>query len=108
MFTAPPSPPQLSGPTTVTSGQSNTWTCVSNGAYPEQKMSMRIGTTTINSGITYNAVYDSIQKLYKVTGTLVWSPATNNNGDTLFCDVTHTETSGQTQTDSLDLTIYSK
>ena len=104
-FSAPPKNPTLTGPTSVVTGQQYIWTCVSIGAYPEQTMSMREGNNNINSGFVTNSDYNSVTKLYTMTGTLTWSP-TNSNQDTLNCDVMHTQTLGQNpQTAVLPLSV---
>lgn len=108
-FTAPPKNPVLTGPNNVVTGKQYTWTCVSTGAFPEQTLSMRVGSTSITNGFVTNSDYNSVSKLYTMTGTLTWSPASNNNDDTLFCDVFHTQTLGQTpQTASLQLSVTSE
>lgn len=108
-FSAPPNNPKLTGPNSVVSGEQKTWTCVSTGAYPEQSMSMRIGDRDITNGFVTNSDFNSVTKLYTVTGTLTWAPSSNNHDETLYCDVTHQETLGQTpQTASLQLTVQSE
>ncbi|XP_076091539.1 uncharacterized protein LOC143063331 isoform X5 [Mytilus galloprovincialis] len=101
-----PNTPVLTGPASVTAGTSNTWTCVSSGGYPEQTMSIRVGNSVFGNEVTFNTVYDESSKTYRVTGTLVWSPATTYNGETLYCDVLHPDTLGNSpQTVSLSLTV---
>ncbi|XP_052093012.1 uncharacterized protein LOC127729314 [Mytilus californianus] len=103
-----PETPILTGPTTMLSGTSNTWTCLSLGGNPKQTMSMRIGTTILNSQVTVSSEYNENSKLNRVTGTLVWSPESKHNGETLSCDVFHPDTLGQSpQTVSLTLTVKS-
>ncbi|XP_076091538.1 uncharacterized protein LOC143063331 isoform X4 [Mytilus galloprovincialis] len=103
---ATPNTPVLTGPASVTAGTSNTWTCVSSGGYPEQTMSIRVGNSVFGNEVTFNTVYDESSKTYRVTGTLVWSPATTYNGETLYCDVLHPDTLGNSpQTVSLSLTV---
>ena len=70
---------------------------------------MRIGTTLLNSQVTISSEYDEKSKLNRVTGTLVWSPESKHNGETLSCDVLHPDTLGQSpQTVSLTLTVNCK
>lgn len=108
-FAAPPQPPTLTGPTDVKSGTPYTWTCTSVGAFPEQTMNLRLGNTPISNGVSTNSVFDQGSKLYTVTSTLSWTPSSNNAGNTLFCDVFHPETLGQTpQTANLPLNIQCK
>ncbi|CAG2190166.1 unnamed protein product [Mytilus edulis] len=103
---ATPQTPVLTGPASVTAGTSNTWTCVSSGGYPEQTMSMRVGNSVFGNEVTFKTVYDESSKTYRVTGTLVWSPTTTYNGETLYCDVLHPDTLGNSpQTVSLSLTV---
>ncbi|XP_052092440.1 cell adhesion molecule DSCAML1-like [Mytilus californianus] len=92
--TTTPQTPVLTGPASVLSGTSNTWTCVSTGGYPEQTMSIRVDNSVFRNDVTFNTVYDESSKTYRVTGTLVWSPTTTYNGETLYCDVLHPDTLG--------------
>jgi hypothetical protein len=57
-----------------------------------------------------NENYDANSKSYTVTGTLSWAPTSNNNGQTLYCDVFHpdTSTTNTPQTVGLPLTINGK
>lgn len=72
-------------------------------------MSMRLGNNAIQDGLVTDSVYNTASKLYTMTGTLTWTPSGNNHEDTLFCDVFHTQTLGQTpQTASLQLLVQSK
>ncbi|CAC5385135.1 unnamed protein product [Mytilus coruscus] len=89
-----PQSPTLTGPTTLTLGQTSTWTCISADGYPAGVMTMRNKNknTQFTSEFTSTSVLD--QKSYDVTGTLTWSPVIVNNGDTICCDVTHTTTLG--------------
>ncbi|XP_076091541.1 uncharacterized protein LOC143063331 isoform X7 [Mytilus galloprovincialis] len=101
-----PQTPELTGPASVISGTSHTWTCISSGGYPEQTMSIRVGNSVFGNEVTFNIVYDESSKTYRVTGTLVWSPTTTYNGETLYCDVLHPDTLGNSpQTVSLPLTV---
>ncbi|VDI12744.1 Hypothetical predicted protein [Mytilus galloprovincialis] len=103
---ATPQTPKLTGPASVISGTSHTWTCISSGGYPEQTMSIRVGNSVFGNKVTFNTVYDESSKTYRVTGTLVWSPTTTYNGETLYCDVLHPDTLGNSpQTVSLTLTV---
>ena len=88
----------------LTQGETGTWTCISSGAYPQQKMAMRIESTIFpDSQFTSNLKLEN--KLYTATGTLTWSPTIANNGQRLYCDVTHPETLNDKQTASLLLTV---
>lgn len=72
-------------------------------------MSMRIGNSDITQGFYTNTEYNAMTKQYMVVGTLEWAPTSTNQGETLFCDVTHQETLGQTpQTASLQLSVQCK
>ncbi|XP_076091547.1 uncharacterized protein LOC143063333 isoform X5 [Mytilus galloprovincialis] len=103
----PPTMPVLVGPNEVLPGAQTTWTCTSLGGYPAQKMSMRIGNTVFTNELTTNTAYVPATESYTVTGTLLWAPTTANNQQTLFCDVTHAETSSTPQTVSKVLTVRS-
>lgn len=108
-FIAPPNAPVISGPSTIQAGKQTTWTCTSTGAFPVQTMSMRLGGTSITDGFVTSAEYNAGSKLYTVTGTLTWSPTRANNGDTLFCDVFHSPTLGNSPlTASKILDVQSK
>lgn len=73
-------------------------------------MSIRLENSVFTTEVTTKSEYDQTSKTYKVTGTLVWSPDTSNNGQSLYCDVTHPETLGPNnpQTVSLQLTVQGK
>lgn len=71
-------------------------------------MSMRIGSTPLNNGFVGKSEYNLVSNLYTMTGTLTWSPSSNNDQDTLFCDVTHPETLQTPQTAALPLTVESE
>ena len=72
-------------------------------------MSIRVGNFVFGNEVTFNTVYDESSKTYRVTGTLVWSPTTTYNGETLYCDVLHPDTLGNSpQTVSLSLTVQGK
>lgn len=104
---ATPSQPTLTGPTALTSGRPGTWTCTSIGAFPAQSMSMRIGNQVFSAELSVNTQFDSNARSYTAVGTLNWSPTMVNNGQTIFCDVTHPDTLNGPQTVSLPLTVRS-
>ncbi|XP_052093019.1 titin-like isoform X6 [Mytilus californianus] len=104
---ATPSQPTLTGPTALTSGTPGTWTCTSIGAFPAQSMSMRIGNQVFSAELSVNTQFDSNARSYTAVGTLNWSPTMINNGQTIFCDVTHPDTLNGPQTVSLPLTVRS-
>ncbi|CAG2194007.1 unnamed protein product [Mytilus edulis] len=102
-----PQAPTLSGPTTLTPGQSGTWKCISANGYPAGIMTMRNKNknTQFTSEFTSSSVLAN-KNSYSVTGTLTWSPVTVNNGDTICCDVSHTTTLGNIpQTVCIEITI---
>lgn len=102
IISATPQLPLLTGPTKMVAGTSLTWSCVSIGGFPQQQMSMRIGSTDLSNFLTINAVYDANTKLYRVTGTLAWAPSISHDGEVLSCDVYHQQTLGNVpQTASL-------
>lgn len=107
IISASPQQPTLTGPSTVTSGTTNTWTCVSIGGNPDPRMSMRIENTGFNREFTTTSVLDQTSNTYRVTGTLSWAPGSHHNQLTLFCDVEH-DTLDRPQTVNLPLTVLSK
>lgn len=108
-LSAQPQTPTLTGPLAVISGTTRTWTCVSIGGNPAPTMTMRIGNTALSNQLTVSSVLEPSSNTYRVTGTLTWAPTSVNNQQTLFCDVSHPETLGNTpQTVSQPLTVYSK
>ena len=106
-FTVAPHAPTLTGPTVLVSESPGTWRCTSILGYPPPTMTIRIGNTAFTNQVTYNTNYDANSKSYTVTGTLSWAPTSNNNGQTLYCDVFHpdTSTTNTPQTVGLPLTI---
>lgn len=108
IVSAQPNKPTLTGPTTVTAGSSNTWTCLSIGGNPEPEMSIRINDRVFSQEVTVNSVYDQSSKSFRTTGTLTWAPSSRFNLETLYCDVLHEETSDRVQTVNLPLTVICK
>ncbi|CAC5375676.1 unnamed protein product [Mytilus coruscus] len=104
----PPNTPTLTGPRSVAPGTTTTWTCRSIGAYPKQTMTMRIGNSQFSSNqFTTNTQIITSNTTYNVVGTLTYAPTLANNGQTLFCDVRHTDTLTNPQTVSLELEVKS-
>ena len=69
-------------------------------------MTMRIGNGQLSSGITQDVIiqYDGT---YKVISVMLWAPSDIYNGQTLYCDIEHKQTLGQTlQTVAKQLTVY--
>ncbi|XP_063424603.1 hemicentin-1-like isoform X2 [Mytilus trossulus] len=104
---ATPTQPTLTGPTALTAGTPGTWTCTSIGAFPAQSMSMRIGNQVFSQELSVNTQFNANARSYTAVGTLNWSPTMVNNGQTIFCDVTHPDTLNGPQTVSLPLTVRS-
>lgn len=107
-FSASPQRPTISGPNTVISGTSTTWTCISTGGNPEPTMSIRIGNNVFSQEVNVNSVFDQSSNTYRVTGTLAWAPQSYHNQMTIYCDVEQPETMDRPQTVSLPLTVISK
>ncbi|XP_063420714.1 hemicentin-1-like [Mytilus trossulus] len=100
-----PSQPTLTGPQTLLTGNTYQWTCISTGGNPSPTMTLRIGNSQFSTGITQSSVLQS-DSTHTVTVSLSWNPSISNNGQTLFCDVQHSETRGNNlQTASLQLTV---
>ncbi|CAG2188121.1 CHRNA3 [Mytilus edulis] len=103
-----PTPPRLTGPTSVVPGTSTTWTCTSEGGYPIQTMTMRKGNTQFSSSqFTTTTQFVTSSQSYTVVGTLRFPPTTADDGQILYCDVLHAETSSTPQTVSLPLSVRS-
>ncbi|VDI13507.1 obscurin-RhoGEF [Mytilus galloprovincialis] len=103
---ATPAIPTLSGPTSLTADTFGTWTCTSVGGFPLQTMSMRIGGQVFDDHqLLVNSQYDSDSMSFRVVGILLWAPNIRDDGQTLYCDVTHTQTLSRSQTTSLRLTV---
>ncbi|XP_071166138.1 hemicentin-1-like [Mytilus edulis] len=100
-----PNQPTLTGSQSLSPGSTYVWTCISTGGNPAPTLTMRIGSSQFNTGITQSSVLQS-DNTYTVTSSLSWAPSVSNNGQTLFCDVQHSETRGNNlQTVSLQLTV---
>ncbi|CAC5377793.1 unnamed protein product [Mytilus coruscus] len=100
-----PNQPTLTGSQTLSPGSTYVWTCISTGGNPSPTLTMRIGNSQFNTGITQSSVLQS-DNTYTVTSALSWAPSISNNGQTLHCDVQHPETRGNNlQTVSLQLTV---
>ena len=110
MFSGPPQTPILTGPTDLVDGKGpSRWTCVSIGGYPAPTMTMRIENTQFTTAFTSSSSYIHETKTYTRNYTLKWEPTLSNNGQTLYCDVLHPSTLGNTpQTVSLQLTLKGK
>lgn len=90
-------------------GTSTTWTCTSEGGYPIQTMTMRKGNTQFSSSqFTTTTQFVTSSQSYTVVGTLRFPPTTADDGQTLYCDVLHAETSSTPQTVSLPLSVRCK
>jgi hypothetical protein len=102
---AQPNNPTLTGPTNLSPGATNSWTCTSKGGNPAPTMSLRIGSSVFTNGVSQTSVLEA-DNSYTVTSILSWAANVNNNGQTLYCDVQHQETLGNTvQTVSLQITV---
>ncbi|XP_071166173.1 basement membrane-specific heparan sulfate proteoglycan core protein-like isoform X2 [Mytilus edulis] len=100
-----PNQPTLTGPQTLLTGNIYQWTCISTGGNPAPTMTMRIGNIHFSTGITQSSVMQS-DSTHTVTASLSWNPSISNNGQTLYCDVQHSQTRGNNlQTVSLQLTV---
>ncbi|XP_063416377.1 titin-like [Mytilus trossulus] len=103
---ATPVIPTLTGPTSLTADTFGTWTCTSVGGFPLQTMTMRIGGQVFdNQQLLVNSQYDSDSMSFRVVGVLLWAPNIRDDGQTLYCDVTHTQTLSRSQSTSLRLTV---
>ncbi|CAC5377795.1 HMCN [Mytilus coruscus] len=100
-----PNKPVLTGFRTVLSGTTYEWTCISTGGNPPPKITMRIGNIQFSNGSKPSPVLQS-DNTYTVTCILSLAPNISFNGQTLFCDVQHSETRGLNyQTVSLPLIV---
>ena len=107
-LSAEPNNPTVSGQTTVILGSTNQWTCISRGGNPAPSVTWRIENISFSRGVTQTIVAQS-DNTYIVTSNLVWTPTLFNDGQTLHCDVQHSQTRGSNlQTASLLLTVHGK
>ncbi|VDI45235.1 Hypothetical predicted protein [Mytilus galloprovincialis] len=84
----PPDPPVIKGPTFLISGQSGTWICTSINGYHAPSISLEIDDKHFDD-ITVVSKYDASSKAYIVTGSINWTPTTDNDGQTILCEVRH-------------------
>lgn len=80
----------MNGPSTVRSGRTNTWTCISRGGSPEPIITMTLGDIQLSTGIEKTSVQLS-DNTFTVTVVLSWALnfSTTNNNETLSCNVKH-------------------
>ncbi|CAC5377794.1 HMCN [Mytilus coruscus] len=100
---AEPNHPTLTGSQILILGTTYQWTCISTGGIPSPLMTMWIGNSQINTGITQSSILQS-DGTYIVTSTLSWAPNIRDNGQTLYCHVQHPATRVN-KTVSLQLTV---
>ncbi|XP_052103233.1 hemicentin-1-like [Mytilus californianus] len=100
---AEPNHPTLTGSQILILGTTYQWTCISTGGIPSPLMTMWIGNSQINTGITQSSILQS-DGTYSVTSTLSWAPNIRDNGQTLYCHVQHPATRVN-KTVSLQLTV---
>ncbi|CAG2220245.1 unnamed protein product [Mytilus edulis] len=102
-----PDQPTLNGPSTVISGTTYKWTCISRGGSPEPIITMKLSDIQFSTGIEQTSVQLS-DNTFTVTVVLSWAPnfSTTNNNETLSCNVKHDQPRGDVvQNASLQLIV---
>ncbi|CAG2256290.1 HMCN [Mytilus edulis] len=100
---AEPNHPTLTGSQILIFGTTYHWTCISTGGIPSPIMTIWVGDSQINTGITQSSI-KQLDGTYTVTATLSLAPSIIDNGQTLLCHVQHPATRVN-KTVSLQLTV---
>ncbi|XP_063396199.1 uncharacterized protein LOC134680860 isoform X2 [Mytilus trossulus] len=77
----------ISGPTSVISGQSTQWTCITKNGHPKPNMMMTMDGVRITNGFSSKEIQDSYTNTWTVTQYGMMAPTPINDGKKICCVV---------------------